>query len=183
MEPVEINAGDYYLRQLRADERIDDRAAVLAAFTDPDTRRWLTRYRIDDLDSAGRYVADRTREWQDDRRCSWAVADPQTGAMLGEVGLKGLDLWHGTAEVSCWTHPAHRGRGVAVAALAAALRFGYGALDLHRVCYQHAEGNGASRRVAEKSGFRLEGLLRGAERVDDGHRDLLIWSRLATDPD
>ena len=181
MEPVEINAGDHYLRQLRADDRIDDRPTLLAAFADPELRRWAAGVRVDDLAQADRYVRRRAQEWIEDRRCSWAVANPQTGALVGEVGLKDLDLAQGVAEVSCWTHPDHRGRGIAVAAVQAVLRFGFGGLDLHHVSYRHAAGNTASRLVAERCGFALCGRLPQAALVDGARDDVLVWSRLARD--
>ena len=137
MEPVEINAGRFYLRQLRADDRIDDRPSILDAFTDPVSRRWIS-HRITDRAAAGDYVALRTRQWADDERCSWAVADQNSGELLGEVGLKDLDLDAGTAAAACW---------------AAALRFGAGALGLSQVEYLFQDGNEPSRRVAEKCGF------------------------------
>lgn len=173
MEPVEINLGLYYLRALRADERIDDRPAVLEGFSDPDTRQWVPGYRIDDLAGAGAYIARRTREWSVDTRYSWAVADPFTGELLGEVGLKDLDLSAGTAEAACWTHPAGRGRGIASRALAAALRFGFGAIGLERVIYKHFESNGASARVAQKCGFqRTEQVEQSV--LGDGTEELLV---------
>ncbi|AHI01331.1 hypothetical protein KALB_7973 [Kutzneria albida DSM 43870] len=155
VEPVEINAGSYYLRHLRADDRVDDRPAILAAFSDPVSLRWLS-HRVDTLRDAGDYVALRAREWAEDRRCSWAVANQNTGELLGEVGLKDLDLAVGTAEAACWTVPEHRGRGVVSEGLAAALRFGGGALGLRRVEYHFEDGNTASRRVAEKCGFGFD---------------------------
>lgn len=153
MEPIEINAGGYYLRALRADDRVDDRPAIVEAFQDRDTRTWIADYRIDDLADAESYIRRRTSEWADGIRCSWAVADPVTGDLLGEVGLRDLDMPDIGAEASCWTHPAHRGRGVAVDALRAAMRFGFGGLGLARVRYRHHDGNNGSRRVAEKCGF------------------------------
>ncbi|WHT20316.1 GNAT family N-acetyltransferase [Crossiella sp. CA-258035] len=176
MEPVEINAGAYYLRQLRADNLMDDRPAVLAAFTDPELRRWVTGYRVEDLDSAGRYITLRAHEWQEDLRCSWAVAEPTTGEMLAEVGLKDLDLVRGIGSAACWTHPAHRGRGVMTQALQTALRFGIEALGLRRIGYRHAAGNEASRRVAEKCGFTLEATLHQATTVDGDLHDVLAWT-------
>jgi RimJ/RimL family protein N-acetyltransferase len=183
MEPVEINAGAYYLRALRADDRIDDRPAVLAGFTDPETARWIPEYQVHTLAEAGEYIAVRGREWRDGQRCSWAVAEPTTGTMLAEVGLKNL-RWDsdigdigdigGTADVACWTHPAHRGRGIAAHAVAAALRFGFGALGLTTIGYWYADGNAASARVAAKCGFDTQRLrLPGAAEVDGEQRDLL----------
>lgn len=70
MDAVEINAGGWYLRALRSDERVDDRPA-------------LADGNIDDPD----YVATRTRQWAEDTRYSWAVCQPNTGELLAEVGL------------------------------------------------------------------------------------------------
>jgi hypothetical protein len=52
VEPVEINAGEYYLRQLRADKHLDDRPALVAAFADPTHRKYVLNYRLRDLDEA-----------------------------------------------------------------------------------------------------------------------------------
>jgi RimJ/RimL family protein N-acetyltransferase len=142
---------------LRADDRIDDRPALMAAFADPELRRWVTRWRIDSLAEAGIYIAQRAREWTQDERCSWAVAEPSSGALVGEIDLIRLtDDWR-LAEAGCWVAAAWRGRGVAVVALRAALRFGAAALDVRQVDYVHATGNLPSRRVAEKCGFVPQG--------------------------
>jgi hypothetical protein len=70
VEPVEINAGQWYLRGLRADERIDDRSALAElGATDPD------------------HVARTAAEWSADSRYSWAVCEPSTGELLAEVTL------------------------------------------------------------------------------------------------
>ncbi len=161
MDPVEINAGAYYLRQLRADDRIDDRPSLVDAFADVGLRRFVTRWRIDDMADATDYVTRRGDEWQQDERCSWAVAEPTTGVLLGEVDLirLGPDWRH--AEAGCWVMPERRGKGVAATALAAALRFGRAALDLRQVDYVHATDNTSSERVAEKVGFVRSGLRDG----------------------
>lgn len=178
MEPVDINLGTYYLRALRADDSIDDRQAVLEGFADADTRRWARGYQIDNLTDAGAYILRRAREWAQDTRYSWAVADPFTGELLGEVGLKELDLDAGTAEAACWTHPAGRGRGTASHALGAALRFGFGAVGLRRVAYKHFESNTASARLAEKCGFLLIEQVEQAV-LGDGTEDRVVV-RIAT---
>jgi len=70
MEPVEINAGAWYLRALRADDRVDDRPA-------------LTELGETDAD----YVARRAADWESDAAYSWAVCDPTTGELLAEIVL------------------------------------------------------------------------------------------------
>ena len=70
MDPVEINAGHWYLRGLRADGRIDDRPALAdLGVTDPE------------------YVARSDAQWAADARYSWAVCEPATGELLAEVTL------------------------------------------------------------------------------------------------
>lgn len=161
MEPVEINAGPYYLRQLRADDRIDDRPSLMDAFADAGLRRFVTRWRINDMAGATDYVTRRAAEWEQGERCSWAVAEPTTGALLGEVDLIRLAAdWH-HAEAGCWVMPDRRGQGVAATALGAALRFGAAALDIRQVDYVHAADNTSSERVAEKIGFVRRGVRDG----------------------
>lgn len=68
MEPVEINAGIWYLRALRADERIDDRPALAKlGKSDPD------------------FVAECTARWHSDTGYSWAVCEPTTGELVALV--------------------------------------------------------------------------------------------------
>ena len=70
MDPIEINAGRWYLRGLRADDRIDDRPALAElGVTDPD------------------HVVRSAAGWSADSRYSWAVCEPTTGELLAEVTL------------------------------------------------------------------------------------------------
>ncbi|GAA1975459.1 GNAT family N-acetyltransferase [Amycolatopsis minnesotensis] len=158
MEHVEINAGEFYLRQLRADDLMDDRPALVEAFTDPVFRRFEPKLAVTTLDEAGAYIVRRDAEWAGDQRYAWAIAEPTTGALLGETGIKNLDLAAGTGEAAIWLHPAARGRGAATVSLGAVLRFAFGAVGLTEIRYLHSEANSASRAVAERCGFSYDGL-------------------------
>jgi hypothetical protein len=73
VEPVEINAGTWYLRAPRQDELIDDRPALAAmGETDPG------------------YVARCTAQWAAETGYAWAVCEPTTGEMLAEVRIDPL---------------------------------------------------------------------------------------------
>ncbi|OBF27927.1 hypothetical protein [Mycobacterium sp. ACS4331] len=105
MDPVEINAGAWYLRALRADDRMDDRPALAEiGITDPD------------------YVAQSERHWSEDSRYTWAVCEPTTGEMLAEAAL---DVH--TGEIVLRARPGHD--GVADTATQAVGRFA-GALGI-----------------------------------------------------
>jgi RimJ/RimL family protein N-acetyltransferase len=181
VEPVEINAGAWYLRALRHDDRVDDVPALVGAFADPAVRRWAPPGVPATPEAAARHVARRGRQWADDERCSWAVADPVTGALRAEVGLADLDLAGGTAELAAFAAPGARGTGVLEAVVPVVLRFAFGGLGLHRVAYRHADDDAPAEAMARASGFVLEGRERGAHLCDGERRDGLRWSRLATD--
>ncbi|QIS09260.1 hypothetical protein [Nocardia arthritidis] len=87
MEPVEINAGTWYLRALRADDRIDDRPTLAAGgITDPD------------------YVATRTAQWTDETHFSWAVCEPTTAELVAEIVVTPTGE---TAQLTGWARPGH----------------------------------------------------------------------------
>ena len=70
MDPVEINAGQWYLRALRADSRIDDRPALAdLGVTDPE------------------HVTRGAAAWSADTSYSWAVCEVTTGELLAEITL------------------------------------------------------------------------------------------------
>ena len=68
-----------------------------------------------------------------------------------------------------------RGNGYTSTAVAYLARW---ALDngMERVELTAATGNRASQRVAEKAGFRLEGVMRNAGLVHDGRVDLCLYA-------
>ena len=173
---MEINAGEYYLRQLRADRHLDDRPRLMEAFADPTHRRYVLNYRLRTLDEATEYVALRKAQWAGDERCSWGIAEPTTGELLGEVGLRELDLRLGYAEAAVWVHPAYRGQGIATTALSAALRFGFSGLGLREVSYRYEETNEVSAAGARRCGFTLVGPER--DPAPTGER-LIRWHRTA----
>ncbi len=153
---------------------------MLASCVDPEIRRWRRRPPAEWVE-ADAYIRRRARDWARDERYTWAVCEPTTGEMFGEVELAAVDLPLGTAEAACWALPEARGRGMITTALSAVLRFAFGGIGLHRVTYAWAEGNAASARVSAKCGFLPEGRQRSAYEVDGQRMDVLLAGRLATD--
>jgi RimJ/RimL family protein N-acetyltransferase len=177
VEPVEIVAGRLQLRPFLA----RDAGGVYAACQDPEIQRWTTVPVPYGRHHASAYVADNSFEgWSAGTGDSYAVTDATTGELLGSVRLAlGDDR---VAEIGYWVTPVSRGQGVATESTLAVARWAFGALAVARVEWLAEVGNHASRRVAEKAGFTVEGLLRDRLRMRDGSRaDAWIASLLPGD--
>jgi RimJ/RimL family protein N-acetyltransferase len=179
IEHVEIAAGAWQLRPPHPREADD----ALAMLQDPLTLRWNAAPGVTDPATA-REWCERLADWSDGTHATFSVLDAVTGRLVGNVSLWRIDMEHSrSAAVGYRTAPWARGRGVATTALIAMTGWAFGSLGVERIELPHTVGNDASCRVAEKAGYRFEGVMRGAWREADGTRlDDHLHARLATDP-
>lgn len=127
------------------------------------------------------YVAMTRRGWKDGTHATFAITDPESGTVLGSVGIHWLEPDHGVAEVGYWVCREARGKGVATRATALAARWAIDGCGVKRLQLRADTRNVASQRVAEAAGFRREGVLRSARfNARQGRRvDFVIYSLLA----
>jgi RimJ/RimL family protein N-acetyltransferase len=130
-----------------------DAQALCEADDDPEHRR-----RFDfpaDFTPSLRHAAEVLARWERERRAGVRFPFAVRGAG-GELfgGCELEPLGGGVANASYWTHPLHRGRGVASTALRQLCAVGFGELGFRRVELAVDADNLASRRVAERNGFR-----------------------------
>lgn len=149
---------------------------------DPSTRRWLP------LPSP--YTLSHAVDWctvsshaqrESGAGIHFAVAETGTDRLLGALGVRHVDWRVRSAEVGYWIAPWERGRGLATTAVRLAAAWLLDEQGFQRVQLKAAFGNTASRRVAEKAGFRREGVLRNAGLTDDGPTDLVLYSLVPDD--
>jgi RimJ/RimL family protein N-acetyltransferase len=168
MEPVELRVDDLLLRPWRP----EDAPAVLAACQDPDIQRFTSvpvPYRPEH--AAGFVGEISPRGWSDGTSANFGVFDVADGTLLGSIGLLRMDLPARHGELGYWMAPAARGRGVATRAGRAVVRFGHEKINLHRVNWYADLPNHASRLVALRIGFRMEGIVRAHLAGRDGGFD------------
>lgn len=112
----------------------------------------------------------------------WAVVDPETDVILGNVGFP--RMLRENAEIGFWTHPDARGRGVMTEAVSLAARHAFaaradGGLGMHRLFLKAAAGNAASQQVARANGFTEYGRERASELLGDGtYADMALFDLL-----
>jgi RimJ/RimL family protein N-acetyltransferase len=166
--------------------RSEDVSAMTQACNDPGTQFWLAQLpRPYTREDSRAHLEEVAEEQAAGRAMFWALADPVTDGLLGEIGMWGMARGEArSAELGYWTHPSARGRrltteGVRLAARFALLPRAQGGLGLARLVIRVAEGNTASQRVALGAGFLPAGRDRRAELLRDGTvQDLLRYDAL-----
>ena len=77
--------------------------------------------------------------------------------------------------------PAARGRAIAARSVDALSAWAFRLIGFNRLNIQHSTANTASCRVAERTGYRLEGTLWQAIKHADGWHDWYVHGRQRTD--
>jgi len=78
-------------------------------------------------------------------------------------------------------HPADRGKGFTTEAVMLLSKYLFDAKPILRLTLQIEPGNAASRRVAEKSGYKFEGVARSAFHSHGSVIDIEVWSLIRAD--
>ncbi|MCL4793943.1 MAG: GNAT family N-acetyltransferase [Bryobacteraceae bacterium] len=97
----------------------------------------------------------------------------------GVVDLHAIDHENGCAQIGYWLRCAARGQGLATQASMALLGIAFEILGLERVEIRCAVANEPSQAIPQRLGFVLEGTLRHAQKLVDGHSDLRVYGLLA----
>lgn len=176
VDPTEISAGRLHLRPFLP----RDADEVHRACQDPDIARFTRVPSPYTREHARSWVAEvSAAQWASGEAAPFAVLDATTGALLASVGFVRFLREDAVAEIGYWCAAAARGQGVTSQAVAAVCRWGFATQGLARVEWLAETTNPASRRVAEKAGFQVEGVLRHRLRTRHGQADAWIGGLLA----
>jgi RimJ/RimL family protein N-acetyltransferase len=134
------------------------------------------------------------RRWERDGYVnaeSTAIAVAGPDGTSGDETVFGIASWDardrggppgGCFEIGVALLPEHRGRGIGTAAHRVMVRHLFECTLAHRLEAQTDVDNVAEQTALERSGFRREGLLRGARFRQGQWRDMLVYGLLRTDP-
>lgn len=174
---------------------VADEARIIGYATDPTSREWMPlpdpygpeqfAFFLEQVVGAG---------WREDTEYTFAIReraagpdDPAAAPLLGCVGLGGPKATvKQVGEIGWVVHPDARGRGLAAEAAGMVVDWALrsaadGGLGMRRAIWFAGVGNEASRRVAEKVGFRVEGTLRSEVRLVEGYVDGWVGTVLPGD--
>ncbi|GAA3755956.1 GNAT family N-acetyltransferase [Streptomyces tremellae] len=174
MDPLSLRSDRLVLRALSG----ADVDAVHAACQDPEIQRWVAVPSPYERQHAEYFVAQLVTEgWRTDTAYTFGFFPRRGGPLLGAVNLHRRG---GTWEVGYWAVPEHRGRGYTAEAVGALAGWAF-EQGVERLEWRAETGNTASRAVAERAGFVVEGTLRAALLSRGVLRDVWIGSLLPSD--
>lgn len=110
-----------------------------------------------------------------------AIADRGDTELLGAIALGSVSPVHRRGTIGYWVAPAARGRGVATDALRLLAGWAFDILGLSRLDLTTDPDNVASQTVAERCGFRREGVMRSHWVTVGGRRDSVLYGLLPED--
>jgi RimJ/RimL family protein N-acetyltransferase len=174
LDPVEIRGRGVRLRGFRD----SDVGRIVEACSDARTSYWLVSmphpYRADNalayLEATAEMAARGTG-------LAWCIADPKDDRCLGSISLDGLGGYSQRGEIGYWAHPDARGRRVVSEAVRLVTGHAKESGLATSLLIRCASSNAASRRVAERAGYREIGIQPASEPLGDGAlADLVLYS-------
>jgi len=166
--------------RLRLRSLVDaDVAALFAIFGDAESMRYWSRPELKTIDEAKAMLRDIRQDGASGSFIQLGIARREDDLVIGTCTLYRIQWDHRRAEVGYIVRRDHWGRGLAKEALAALLDHAFSTLGLHRLEADVDPRNGASIRLVEKLGFKLEGHLRERYFVSGDVQDSAIYGLLA----
>lgn len=140
---------------------LEDREAFLSALDDEDIARWTGFPYSASREDVEQLLTQRVAGWTDGSSATFAIEERPTGVILGSIGLLSIDWETARAEGGYWLSRRARGRGVATRSLRWVSAWALRDLRLKEIQLTTDTRNHASRRVAERSGYRFQTVRRG----------------------
>jgi ribosomal-protein-serine acetyltransferase len=132
---------------------------------------------IQSISDAGAYIQRQHERWTQ-RGEFWAGLWSEQ-KLAGAAGVYVLDRDNASAELGYWLGVHATGQGLATRACRTLLDYLFDEVRVNRIVIQCGTTNHTSIAVAERLGFQREGILRKAQRVGEGFRDMVVYSLLA----
>ncbi|CAN5213515.1 GNAT family protein [soil metagenome] len=103
------------------------------------------------------------------------------GEMAGQIEYNYFDWKNRKTEIGFWLGESFQGKGLATNSCRVLIDYAFGELKLNRIEMQCGAENIKSRKIAEKLGFRAEGIMRQSVWLHDRFVDFVIYAVLASE--
>lgn len=132
-------------------------------------RPWMPWAKADHAEEdSERHCREMLARWHAREELDFCFFRGADGALVGKGGLHTIDWGVPKLEIGYWVRTSCAGKGYATEATLALVEFARDRLGAARLEITSDARNAASRRVAEKCGFELEGIRRSSRRDTSG---------------
>lgn len=138
----------------------DDIPKLYSIFSDPEATRFYDVEPFRSVSEAEDLLESLLWRYSMEMQIRWAICWKEDKALLGTCGFHSVEKLHNKAEIGYELHPDAWGKGVMSEALDAIIRYGFICMDLNRIEAVCLPENAASKKLLEKKGFKIEGILR-----------------------
>ena len=154
---------------------LDDEAAVFALASDPDVARFMRFEAHRTFADTRAFLELVLQHYGRSEPFAWAIVSREDGRLIGSCGFPKQNDMRNSAEIGYWLGKPYWGRGYAVEAARALVRFGFEEMGLDRVEAKCFVENRAGHRVIEKLGMNFEGTDR-SEMIKGQSPELRVYS-------
>ena len=174
---MNIQFDNYILRLLEKND-----AVQLLALIDRNRPRLLdyfpvTSRSITDIKTAKNYIKQKTAEAAKREHYTYVIED-ENKTLQGLFILKNIDWWVPKGELAYFIDKDIEGKGIMTKAMAEMVRYCFDSLDMNKLFILTSTDNQSSRKIAEKNGFKVEGILRQNYRIPSGLVDNVHYGLL-----
>lgn len=138
-----------------------DASAVMAMNNDMETKRFFQIRNDMDLEAAENIIASYRVQYVNDNYLVWCIARAEDNQCVGRISVS-VDDKVSCAEVTYVLVPDHRGNGYMSEALEHVIAYLHNECNIHKITAMIHAHNGASSRVVERAGMKMEGILEDA---------------------
>ncbi len=177
---MEMTFDNYTLRLVRADDLEDyfdlierNRPRLLDFFAG-------TVAVTKTIEDTKQHLADVISNTEKNNYFSFVLIDNMSGKLVGSMQIKSIDWTIPKAELGYYIDAEYEGKKLVTRAISILVDFGFNELKLNKLFIRTAEENAASRAIAEKNGFILEGIITADYKTTSGRIvDTMYFGRLS----
>jgi ribosomal-protein-serine acetyltransferase len=135
---------------------------------------WADNVRLEE--DAGKIIS--TWQQQNANNRGFCAAILFDGRLCGVIHHLNVDWPNGWTALSYWLDAAHQGQGIMTTCCRAMIIHGFNTWKLNRITIECATENLRSRKIPERLGFKLEGIIRSVEWLNDHFADHAVYGLL-----
>ncbi|MCY6960138.1 GNAT family N-acetyltransferase [Clostridium sp. ZC22-4] len=166
----------YNLRQVKKTDCKD----IFDIYSDNDAVKYEGMNPIESIDKAKSYIDFINDGYNKKMFVRWCISDKEDDKLLGLISLQHFDYLNAKAEVGYILNKKYWGKGIMGSNLSLVINYAFNQLNLHRLEAVIHPANIASITLAERMGFKIEGVKKECELNlrTSNYEDRLILGRV-----